>query len=128
MTDQFDKHFTQAEAYAELSFLRICFKELYELQNTIENARKAGAGNGGGAVPTQALADARIRVQDIMTEIDRRGIQIKDVRRGLVDFPHMMEGREVFLCWVLGEDTISYWHELAAGYAGRQRIEESHDL
>ncbi len=127
MTNQFNIHFTQAEAYGELSFLRRCFQELYELQNIIENARKSGAGNGGGKVPTQALADARIRVQDIMIEVDRRGIQIKDVRRGLVDFPHMKDGREVFLCWVLGEDSISYWHELSAGYAGRQPIKESHE-
>ena len=125
MDDQFEKHFTQAEAFAELSFLRLCFQELYELHNTIENARKSGAGNGGGTVPTQALAEARIRVEEIMTEIDRRGIQIKDVRRGLVDFPHVKDGREVFLCWVLGEESISYWHELSAGYAGRQRIGES---
>lgn len=123
--EQFEKHFTQAEASAELPFLRQSLQELYELENTIENARKSGASNGGGSVPTHALASARLRVQEIMTEIDRRGIQIKDVRRGLVDFPHMKGGREVYLCWVLGEDSISYWHELSAGYAGRKRIGET---
>jgi hypothetical protein len=46
------------------------------------------------------------------------------VDQGLVDFPHLKEGREVYLCWKHGEEDIRYWHEIDAGFAGRKRIPE----
>ncbi|MBI3881959.1 MAG: DUF2203 family protein, partial [Verrucomicrobia bacterium] len=53
---------------------------------------------------------------------ERREIQIKDLERGLVDFPAILGGREVFLCWESGEDDIEFCHDLATGYAGRERL------
>jgi hypothetical protein len=50
------------------------------------------------------------------------GVQIKDFDRGLVDFPHLRDGREVFLCWELDEDDIAFWHDIDGGYAGRERL------
>jgi hypothetical protein len=55
-------------------------------------------------------------------KISQSGILIKDLKRGLVDFPHLSEGKEVFLCWELGEEEILFWHEIEAGYAGRQSL------
>ena len=55
------------------------------------------------------------RLQDV-------GVQIKDFERGLVDFPHIRDGREVFLCWELSEDDIEFWHDIDAGYARRERL------
>ena len=49
---------------------------------------------------------------------------IKDVERGLVDFPSILAGREVFLCWERGEDDVEHWHDLDSGYAGREQIQE----
>jgi hypothetical protein len=49
-------------------------------------------------------------------------VVIKDFDRGLVDFPHLREGREVFLCWELDEDDIEFWHDLDTGYSGRERL------
>jgi hypothetical protein len=49
-------------------------------------------------------------------------IVLRDLDRGLVDFPALRDEREVYLCWVEGEDEIAFWHELEAGYAGRQPL------
>ena len=65
---------------------------------------------------------ANVRFQEILRDLAEAGIEVKDVGRGLVDFPHLREGQEVFLCWELGEETVSYWHEIEAGYAGRKLL------
>jgi hypothetical protein len=55
--------------------------------------------------------------------LEEAGIVIRDIDRGLIDFPAIREDREVYLCWELGEDEITHWHELDAGYRGRQPLE-----
>ncbi len=57
-----------------------------------------------------------------LEQLERHGCILKDIEEGLVDFPHRFEGRDVFLCWKLGEDRIRHWHELDGGYTGRQHI------
>lgn len=61
-------------------------------------------------------------LQGYIDELEKLGVELKDYARGLVDFPAMMDGREVYLCWHLGEDEIGYWHELDAGFQGRQSL------
>jgi hypothetical protein len=58
----------------------------------------------------------------VMGEFQRREILIKDIDRGLVDFPSIIGGKEVFLCWEKDEDDIEFWHDLDTGYAGRERL------
>jgi len=58
----------------------------------------------------------------VLREFARRQIQLQDLDRGLVDFPAIVGGREVFLCWEEGEKEVEYWHELDAGYAGREPL------
>ena len=60
--------------------------------------------------------------QKLMTEFREREIQIKDLDRGLIDFPAIIGGREVFLCWEQDEEDVEFWHELGTGYAGRERL------
>jgi hypothetical protein len=55
-------------------------------------------------------------------ELDNLGVQLKDPHTGLVDFPAWMDGHEVLLCWRLGEEKVSYWHEIEAGFAGRKQL------
>jgi hypothetical protein len=126
----FDKHFTVAEARAMLPRLRRQFQELHDLQAAIrvtaarhDGAREARRGNGGGTEGSGDYAEANLRFQTILHEIAEAGIQVKDVERGLVDFPHIRDDREVLLCWQLGEATISYWHDLDSGFAGRRLLE-----
>ena len=54
--------------------------------------------------------------------IHRQGAHVKDLRRGLLDFPARRQGRPVLLCWRVGETSLEFWHETEAGYAGRQRV------
>ncbi len=58
-------------------------------------------------------------------ELEQVGVQLKDRRIGLVDFPSEMDGRAVLLCWCLGEASVQYWHELDAGFSGRQPLAPS---
>jgi hypothetical protein len=64
------------------------------------------------------------RVKDSVAEIDAMGVQIKDLDIGLLDFPCVVEGRTVLLCWKLGESGITHWHGTNEGFAGRKPIDE----
>src|SRR3984893_8414022 len=67
---------------------------------------------------------AEQRVRDAFAEIDSIGVQIKDLDIGLLDFPCTVEGRTVLLCWKLGEKSITQWHGVEEGFAGRKPIDE----
>jgi hypothetical protein len=64
------------------------------------------------------------RLRTLHEELQSIGCEMKDWSLGLIDFPAMYQGREVLLCWRLGEKSVEHWHERDAGYAGRQRIDE----
>jgi hypothetical protein len=68
------------------------------------------------------LHDLTDRINDHIDELEKIGVVFKGFEPGLVDFYAMMDDREVFLCWKLGEARVGYWHELNAGYAGRQPL------
>ena len=128
----FPKHFTLVEARAALPALR---RRLLRIGELLAEARRAqetpGAshvvilrGNGKGPIVSGA-GRWKEEAQRLIEEVADEGIQIKDLERGLVDFPHFLGGdpaHEVFLCWHLGEDTIDYWHEIDAGIAGRNHV------
>lgn len=62
------------------------------------------------------------RLESLSDELQKTGVELKNAEKGLVDFPAMHEGREVYLCWRFGEDKIVAWHETDAGFAGRQDV------
>ena len=64
------------------------------------------------------------RVKDTLAEIDATGVQVKDLDIGLLDFPCKVDGHVVLLCWKLGEQTITHWHDTTEGFAGRKPIDE----
>ncbi|MEX1296108.1 MAG: DUF2203 domain-containing protein [Candidatus Limnocylindrales bacterium] len=64
------------------------------------------------------------RMEQAVRQIDAWGVTLRDIGTGLVDFPALVNGRPVWLCWKLGEDDIAYWHELEAGIAGRKPLIE----
>jgi hypothetical protein len=70
----------------------------------------------------QRLTQSLERLQDYVDELSEIGCELKDFRIGLIDFIGRHDGRDVCLCWKLGEDKILYWHEIKAGFAGRQPI------
>jgi len=127
MAYQFQKHYTREEARALLPQLRAWLKRLAQLQADLATAdeRLSGlmaSGNdvGGQLVNTRMRAIADIEV--VLLEFRRREIQVKDIERGLVDFPAVIGGKEVFLCWEQDEEDVEFWHDLDAGYAGRERL------
>lgn len=64
------------------------------------------------------------RLRERIEEIHEHGCQIKDLDRGLLDFPTIYRGEEVLLCWKMGEETIGYWHGMNDGFAGRRKIDD----
>jgi hypothetical protein len=123
----FQKHYTRDEARALLPKVREWLDQLAKFRRQIaqhdQNLSKllaTGDDLGGEAVNRQvrALADFK----SVASEFQTRQIQIKDLDRGLIDFPAIIGGREVFLCWEQDEEDIEFWHDLEAGYAGRERL------
>jgi len=127
MNHRFEKHYTLEEARALLPQVRAWLKQLNELRGELDryDKRLASLMNPGHDVGGN-LVNNWIRtlaaMQDVLTEFQKREIQIKHLERGLVDFPAIIAGREVFLCWEQDEDDIEFWHDLDAGYAGRERL------
>jgi len=126
---RFETHYTRNEARALLPQIRRWLKRLVELRGEIQKCEKRlnnlmapGRDLGGPAVNgwVRALAE----VQGILLEFQRRDIQIKDIDRGLIDFPAIIDEKEVFLCWEQEEEDIEFWHELDTGYGGRERLSE----
>jgi hypothetical protein len=87
-----------------------------------ERIRTRAALNGGGRDHTEHSEALRIlrREVEALTEM---GVILRDPEKGLVDFPTRIEGREVFLCWQLGEDRVAYWHGPESGFSGRTALE-----
>ncbi|HUG55814.1 MAG TPA: DUF2203 domain-containing protein [Candidatus Limnocylindrales bacterium] len=72
--------------------------------------------------PTDPVAN---EIRALLLELAELGVEVKDLDEGLVDFPTLRRGREIYLCWKLGEgERISWWHEVEAGYPGRRLIED----
>ena len=63
------------------------------------------------------------RIHTTLREVTSLGCEVKDLESGLIDFPSTHEGRNVYLCWRLGEDRVTHWHEVDAGFAGRQPVD-----
>jgi len=67
---------------------------------------------------------AEQRAKDALAEIDSIGVQVKDLDIGLLDFPCAVEGKIILLCWKLGEKSITHWHGVEEGFAGRKPIDQ----
>jgi hypothetical protein len=127
MDYQFKRHYTREEARMLLPQIRKWLQRLNHLRDEQERSDKRLAslmnpGNdiGGDLVNTSIRTLAEM--QQILSEFEERQILIKDLERGLIDFPAVIGGKEVFLCWEQDEEDIEHWHDLDAGFAGRERL------
>jgi hypothetical protein len=129
------RHFTPEEANELLSEVRPIAEELVARRRafvvtTARRARLASriAGNGGDFDPQEPRALQEQLVQEgeavaqCVEQLDRLGVLVKDLDRGLLDFPALRTGEEVLLCWQVGEDEVAYWHGLEEGFAGRKDL------
>ena len=127
MASQFQKHYTREEARGLLPQIRQWLKrfaalraEAEKIEGRLSGLMTPGSDLGGHMVNLWVITLAELEV--VLSEFQRREIQVKDLDRGLVDFPTIIGGREVFLCWEQDEEDVEFWHELDAGYAGRERL------
>jgi hypothetical protein len=127
MARHFTKHYTLEEARKLLPQVRHWLEEMDRLQQQLEpfNKRVAsmmGLGDDVGGETVNTLVRTLADCKQILNEFRSREIQIKDFSRGLIDFPSLHDGREIFLCWEKDEDDIEFWHDLDSGFAGREKI------
>ena len=129
------RHFTPEEANAALAEVRPLVERMVALrrEHVAALARQEELdgrirGNGGG-IPPAELADTAAEVDRearalarVIDELVERGVEVKDIDEGLVDFPALRDGETVLLCWKLGEDAIRYWHTVDDGFAGRRAL------
>lgn len=124
--------FTLAEANALLpslipilEVLRADRAAALAAQRGLDELTPAMRGNGAGmraAELEQELRQLAPRIAAGVRNIARLGVEIKDLEHGLIDFPAERDGRVVYLCWRLGEDQVSFWHETDGGFLGRQAL------
>jgi hypothetical protein len=123
----FKKHYTRDEARKLLPRVRAWLdklgalrRQIVESDETLSALLKQGNDLGGEIVNrwVRAVADFK----EVLMEFQDRQIQIKDLDRGLLDFPAIIDGKEVFLCWEQDEEDIEFWHGLESGYAGREKL------
>jgi hypothetical protein len=127
MPNRFHKHYTRDEAQALVPQLREWLAELNRLRGEVEryDQRLSGMnveGRDTGGETVNNWIRALAGMQEILAQFQHRQIFIKDLSRGLVDFPAFIGGREVFLCWEADEDQIEFWHDLDTGYGGREKL------
>ena len=123
-----ERHFTRAEANALLPRLEPLLTHLRDAKDELtdeeahEALSEAAPGNGGGEHGRQ-VGVAFLEVRRLLEAIAQSGIVLRDIDRGLIDFPALIDGREVYLCWELGETDVGYWHDLEGGYGGREPLD-----
>ena len=122
------RHFTLAEAEAELGRLRPLLQRLREAKQELADEEThqllvdAAPTNGGGE-PGRQVGEAFLEVRRLLLALGEIGVVLRDIDSGLIDFPSFREGREVYLCWSLEEDSITSWHEIDQGFQGRRPLD-----
>lgn len=124
------KIFSVEEANALLPSVQRILKDIRVAHSRVSFYREAakhaaeGAELGGGGMPGgEKYVTALFTLASNTSELETLGVQLKDYERGLIDFPSLRDGRVVLLCWQLGEgDRLEWWHDVDAGFAGRQPL------
>jgi hypothetical protein len=127
--------YTPEEANALLPWLRQTLADLRSVQQNIElsglvlqrlaahqRRRSAATVAEDMRMAERAIATGRERLRDLIVEITGRGIELRDMSFGLVDFPGERNGNPVWLCWRTDETSVSHWHEIDRGFADRQPL------
>jgi hypothetical protein len=105
--------------------------ELIRLRDRTMAAPSTAGATGAEDLDPEEMRRIRLRMQGVIDQmtaavarIDALGITLRDIERGLIDFPALVNGRQIWLCWQLGEGEVDRWHELETGFAGRRPLIE----
>ena len=131
MEEMEDRTFTVAEAQSLIPRLRSLLEEIGEewrhmrdlnpeVQKARDNARFDGFSKAG-----VEYIESVSHLMLLIHQVKDMGVILKDADKGLCDFPYVRQGRVVYLCWQLGEEAIQYWHDIEAGFAGREPLDDS---
>jgi hypothetical protein len=123
------RHYTLEEASALLPWVAEQLDRLRSARDRLGDldARAALAATGqtnGGGHAGKVVSEGFLELRELMLELREREIVLRDLDRGLIDFPSLRGEEEVYLCWEEGEAEIGFWHEPEAGFAGRRRLDD----
>jgi len=124
-----EHHYSLQEANAALGWVRGCLDRLRAARSRLgdRQAREvlgdSAPGNGGGSAG-RTVSEGFLELRSVLGELQERDVVLRDLDRGLVDFPSLRDGEEVYLCWEEGEQEIAFWHEPETGFAGRRPLAE----
>jgi hypothetical protein len=96
-------------------------QEAMALRPEVWPVLEKSAGNGGSRKAGELLELFK-QFEKWLTELQGYGCELKGLEQGLVDFPAIMHDRQVYLCWQYNEPELAFWHDIEAGFAGRQRL------
>ena len=123
-----NKYFSVEEANAIIPELLVnvpqlqgLLQDLTEKYPDVNKAREKAQFNGGSLQGADYI-NCVLNINYLTEQLESKGLILKGIKHGLVDFLSMRNGREVYLCWKVPEQRIEYWHDIEAGFAGRQRI------
>lgn len=128
------EHFTPEKANSLLPRLRQWLTRMQADKQRLERVQEKLVelgikAAGDGRLAEQELNAAEQEAERLSREIDKLleqihalGCKVKDVDRGLIDFPARREGQRIYLCWQLGEEKVAFWHDVQSGFAGRQPL------
>ena len=123
-----NKYFSVEEANAFIPKLLIDIPRIQDLMkrliNDFPDVRKARekAQQNGGSLQGADYINCVLMINSLTEELESKGCILKGIEHGLIDFPSLRDGKEVYLCWKNPEPRIEYWHDIQSGCAGRQRI------
>ena len=123
-----NKYFSVEEANAIIPELLVniprlqgLLQDLTEKYPDVNKAREKAQFNGGSLQGADYI-NCVLNINYLTEQLESKGLILKGIKHGLVDFLSMRNGREVYLCWKVPEQRIEYWHDIEAGFSGRQRI------
>lgn len=124
-----NRHYTLEQASAARGWvaerverIREARARLMSLGTGVAEALAALEASSGGAYPGASIARPLVELSRAVEELQAVDVVLRDIDRGLVDFPSIRDGEEVYLCWLVEEAEIGYWHEPDAGFAGRRPL------
>ena len=122
-----ERHWTLQEANAALAYLGPKIDELraylerVNAPDAVEGFARAAAESGGGW-PGAEAADAAVRLDMGLRELQALDVVVRDLEQGLLDFPALRDGEEVYLCWLRHEPRVTHYHDPESGFTGRRPL------